>query len=244
MGSHESELVRPSDEEQHEVTLTQGYWLADTACTQALWTVVMGKNPAHFREDMNNPVEKVSWDDAKQFIDRLNHDYPDLLAHLPTEAQWEYACRAGTITPLSFGEQITPEKVNYHGNHPYAGDQKGQDRQKTVPVKSLPPNPWGLYEMHGNVLEWCADWYGAYPEHAVIDPEGPENGDGRMLRGGSWRNHGLFVRSADRYWSEPDNRSSHVGFRLALGRAGVPRQVQEDSAEERAAAAEQEKSDG
>ena len=247
MGSPESEPERLSDEKQHEVTLTQGYWLADTVCTQALWAAVMGEknNPSHFKGDLNLPVETVSWADAQQFIDRLNHDYPDLFACLSTEAQWEYACRAGTITPFSFGEQITPEQVNYHGHYPYAGGKKGQYRQETVAVKSLPPNPWGLYEMHGNVLEWCADWYGAYPEHAVIDPAGPENGAGRVLRGGSWRDDGGWdVRSAARYGYESDTRRDHIGFRLALGRTGVSRQAQENSAEERAAAAEQEKSDG
>ena len=223
MGSPESEPERWNDEKQHEVTLTQGYWLADAVCTQALWTAVMGEknNPSHFKGDLNLPVETVSWDDAQQFIDRLNHGYPDLSACLPTEAQWEYACRAGTTTPFSFGEQITPDQVNYDGNYPYADGKKGQYRQKTVPVKSLPPNPWGLYEMHGNVLEWCADWYGAYPEHAVIDPAGPENGLGRVLRGGSWSYYGRLVRSANRYGYEPDYRSGHIGFRLALGRAGM-----------------------
>ncbi|MCB1984031.1 MAG: formylglycine-generating enzyme family protein [Burkholderiales bacterium] len=241
MGSPESEPERLNRETQHEVTLTQGCWLADTACTQALWSAVMNDNPAHFKEDMDNPVETVSWDDAQKLIDRLNHDYPDLSARLPTEAQWEYACRAGTTTPFSFGKQITPDQVNYDGNYPYAGGKKGQCRNKTVPVKSLPPNPWGLYEMHGNVWEWCADWYGAYPEPAVIDPAGPENGDGRVLRGGSWYLYGRGVRSAYRDGNAPVDRDDDIGFRLALGRTGVSLQVQEDSAEARAAAAEQEK---
>ena len=220
MGSPETEPERLGNETQHEVTLTQGHWLADTACTQAFWSAVKKENPAHFTEDMNNPVESVSWRDVRQFIDQLNHDYPDLYARLPTEAQWEYACRAGTTTPFSFGEQITPEQVNYDGNHPYADGKKGQYRWKTVPVKSLPPNPWGLYEMHGNVWEWCADWYGAYPDHAVTDPVGPENGDGRVLRGGSWYDYARSVRSAGRSRFGPDVRSDLIGFRLALGRAG------------------------
>jgi hypothetical protein len=125
MGSPKSEKDRKSNETQHEVTLTQGYWLADTACTQALWETVMGNNPANFKDDKNNPVEQVSWDDAHEFLKQLNKLIPGLDAHLPSEAQWEYACRAGTITPFSFGANITPEQVNYHGEYPYANGKKG-----------------------------------------------------------------------------------------------------------------------
>jgi sulfatase modifying factor 1 len=159
-GSPESEPGRYDDETQHPVTLTQGYWLADTACTQALWQAIMGENPAYFKDDANNPVESVSWDGVQQFIDKLNGLIPNLNVRLPTEAQWEYACRAGTTMPFSFGKDITPEQVNYNDKYPYAGGKKGFFRKKTVPVKSLPANPWGLYEMHGNVLEWCHDCYG------------------------------------------------------------------------------------
>ena len=217
MGSPDSEPERYEGETQHPVTLTKGFWLADSACTQALWKAVVGKNPAHFKDNENNPVEKVSWRDAQAFITQLNTLIPDLSARLPTEAEWEYACRAGTETPFSFGGNITPEQVNYHGNYPYAGGQKGLYREKTVPVKSLPPNPWGLYEMHGNVWEWCADWLGDYPRQAVIDPLGPDQGTFRVLRGGSWYYIGRNVRSANRGGDEPDNRNVNIGFRLALG---------------------------
>ena len=105
----------------------------------------MGENPSRFKEDANNPVETISWENTRQFIERLNGIIPGLTAQLPTEAQWEYACRAGTTTPFSFGDNITPEQVNYHGEYPYADGAKGWYREKTVPVKSLPPNPWGLY---------------------------------------------------------------------------------------------------
>ena len=107
-------------------------------------------------------------------------------ARLPTEAEWEYACRAGTNTPFSFGDNITPEQVNYDGNYPYADGKKGLYREKTVPVKSLPANAWGLYEMHGNVWEWCQDWYGDYPAEPVTNPEGSQAGVERVVRGGSW----------------------------------------------------------
>jgi formylglycine-generating enzyme len=146
-------------------------------------------------------------------------------AHLPTEAQWEYACRAGTTTPFSFGENITPEQVNYEGNYPYARGETGLYRKKTVPVKSLPPNPWGLYEMHGNVWEWCSDWYGDYPAESVVDPDGPPSGTDRVLRGGSWINSGGLTRSADRVRPESGNRNSRIGFRLSLGQVAPTRQV-------------------
>ena len=220
MGSPANELEREyfgTDETQHQVTLNRGFWLADSACTQALWQVVMEKNPARFQDNENNPVENVSWNGTLAFITQLNTLFPDLFARLPSEAEWEYACRAGTETPFSFGDNITPEQVNYDGNYPYAGGRKGLYREKTVPVKSLPPNSWGLYEMHGNVWEWCADWLGNYPRQAVTDPIGPDQGSYRVLRGGSWYNFGRLVRSADRNWNGPDDRDDSFGFHLALG---------------------------
>ena len=218
MGSPDTEAERYDNETQHVVTLTNGFWLADSACTQALWTVVMTGNPSRFQGEPNHPVENVSWLDVQPFIKKLNTLFPDLHAHLPTEAQWEYACRAGTQTPFSFGENITPEQVNYHGGYPRAGSDKGLNRGKTVPVKSLPPNPWGLFEMHGNVWEWCADWHAEeYPKQAMINPLGSNEDTRRVLRGGSWFNPGRSMRSANRGWGEPANRDDIFGFRLALG---------------------------
>ncbi|MDG4550166.1 MAG: formylglycine-generating enzyme family protein [Candidatus Contendobacter sp.] len=216
MGSPEEEHDRFSNELQHEVILTRGFWLAETACTQALWQAAMGKNPSGFK-GQQRPVETVSWDDAQDFIARLNGAVPGLEARLPTEAEWEYACRAGTTTPFSFGEDITPEQVNYGGSYPYRGNQKGQYRGKTVEVASLPANPWGLYEMHGNVWEWCQDWYGAYHAESAVDPPGPETGEWRVLRGGSWFDFGRNARSASRIHGGPGDRSDDFGFRLALG---------------------------
>ncbi|MGZ0019426.1 formylglycine-generating enzyme family protein [Nitrosomonas sp. wSCUT-2] len=217
MGSPENETQRYSDETQHPVTLTQGFWLADTACTQALWQAVMDDNPSHFKGDPGLPVERVSWLDVQQFIERLNALFPGLQARLPSEAQWEYACRAGTQTAFAFGDNITPEQVNYDGNYPYAGGSKGLFREKTVPVKSLSANPWGLYEMHGNVWEWCTDWFGDYPRQAVIDPVGPGDGEHRVVRGGSWISRARYARSAYRGRYVPDDRYSRIGFRLAPG---------------------------
>jgi formylglycine-generating enzyme required for sulfatase activity len=219
MGSPQDEPELESfgaDETQHEVTLSRGFWLADSATTQAWWQAVMGNNPSRFQNNSNNPVETVSWNDAQAFIAQLNAQVQGLSARLPTEAEWEYACRAGTTTPFSFGANITPEMVNYDGNYPYAGGVQGQYREQTVPVKSLPPNPWGLYEMHGNVWEWCQDWFSDYPRGLVADPTGPPEGQYRVLRGGSWIDFGWVVRSAYRDGFGPDFRSSSTGFRLAL----------------------------
>jgi sulfatase modifying factor 1 len=216
MGSPENEPERYKDEHLHEVTMTQGFWMADTACTQALWQAVMRENPSAFK-GADRPVENVSWNDCREFINKINGLKPGLNLRFPTEAEWEYACRAGTQTPFWFGENVTPEQVNYDGNYPYAGGKKGKYREETVEVKSLPCNGWGLYQMHGNVWEWCADWYGNYPKGSVIDPVGPSNGSPRVLRGGSWFYYGRFVRSASRYGLVPANRNDVTGFRLARG---------------------------
>lgn len=170
MGSPEDEKGRYSNEDYHQVTLTQGYWLADTTCTQALWRAVMGKNPSEFNENPQNPVENVSWLDVQQFLNKLNQILPNLKAHLPTEAQWENACRAGTTTPFSFEGEIDLSKVNYSGNWDDSGFGSNA-LQQTAPVKSYPANPWGVYEMHGNVWEWCLDeWQSNLGTEQVFDP--------------------------------------------------------------------------
>jgi len=181
---------------------------------------VTGANPSRFQDDLRNPVENVSWNDVQAFLAKLNHRVPGLHARLPSEAEWEHACRAGTTTHFSFGDNITPEQVNYDGNHPYAGGEKGLYREKTVPVGSLPANPWGLYEMHGNVWEWCADRYGDYPSAPQLDPTGPQTGVYRVLRGGSWGINGSNARCAFRYRNEPGYRSFNIGFRFAPGQGG------------------------
>ena len=218
MGSPESEAERGDDEIQHRVILSQGFWLADTACTEALWQAVLDETPSLFHGE-DRPVESVSWDDAQRFLARLNAAAPELALRLPTEAEWEYACRAGTTTPFWFGEQITPEQVNYNGNYPYARGKKGLYRQETVPVKALPCNGWGLYQMHGNVWEWCQDWYGTYPTGTVVDPTGPDTGTLRVRRGGSWFGDGRGARAARRDADGPGDRIRDIGFRLARGQA-------------------------
>ena len=155
----------------HEVTFTQGFWLADTTCTQALWQTIMGENPSGFRDSQQNPVESVSWLSVQDFLHKLNQLIPELNAYLPSEAQWEYACRAGTTSAFSFGENMTTEQVNYDGNYPYVGAEEGEYRKKTVEVKALPANQWGLYQMHGNVWEWCFDEYQEdLGNTSVVDP--------------------------------------------------------------------------
>lgn len=216
MGSPKTEKERLNREgPQHAVTISHGFWLFDTACSQALWQAVMGKNPSSFKGP-DRPVESVSWDDVQTFLERINAIVPGLDLVLPTEAQWEYACRAGTTTPFSFGDTITPEQVNYYGNYPYAGGGKGLYRQETVPVASLPANPWGLSEMHGNVWEWCLDGRRTYRAEAVTDPVGPmDRGASRVLRGGSWGINAGYVRSASRLAFVPGNRYNSFGFRCA-----------------------------
>ena len=211
---------------RHRVRLTQGFWLADTACTQALWLAVMGgDNPSRFKDDPQNPVEQVSWDDVQAFLQRLQALLPDgCEARLPTEAEWEYACRAGTETAFSFGNTVTPEQVNCVGARPYAGVAKRPGRGRTVAVKTLPPNAWGLYEMHGNVWEWSADGglrnYGKAKQGAVaenpIQPQEQGSEALRVFRGGSWAFDAHFARSASRYAVGRGRRDRALGFRLAL----------------------------
>ena len=200
---------------QHQVTLTRGFWIAETSVTQALWEIFMGDNPSHFK-GAELPVDSVSWDDAQRFINTLNGMKPELQLCLPTEAHWEYACRAKTTTPFAFGDNITTDQVNYNGNYPYNDGRKGEYREQTVEVKSLPPNDWGLYQMHGNVWEWCQDWYEQYPTQPVTDPQGVVSGALRVLRGGSWFDNGGDCRSAGRNALLPAARSDRIGFRLAL----------------------------
>ncbi len=221
MGSPESELGREpwdkGNETQHPVTLSRGFWIAETPVTQALWEIFMGDNPSHFK-GAELPVENVSWDDAQRFISKLNGMKPELQLCLPTEAQWEYACRAGTSTPFYFGDNINTDQVNYNGNYPYNDGRKGEHRKQTVEVKALPRNGWGLYQMHGNVWEWCQDWYERpYPTEPVTDPQGAASGTSRVLRGGSWVSDGGYCRSAFRIAGIPANHDFSFGFRLALG---------------------------
>jgi formylglycine-generating enzyme required for sulfatase activity len=216
MGSPEDEPERVDDEDEHEVTLTKGFWLGVTQVTQAFYEAVTGKNSSHF-QGQDQPVERVSWEDAWGMTRHLNSVKPGLALRLPTEAEWEYACRAGTTTPFHFGSNITTDQVNYRGTAPYNNGEKGEYRGQTVEVNALPGNAWGLRQMHGNVWEWCEDWYGEYSGQSQIDPQGPESGSNRVIRGGSWLVNGRDCRSASRYWWGPSFRRWSLGFRLAAG---------------------------
>jgi len=219
MGSPENEKGRYDNEVQHSVILTQGYWLADTACTQALWEAVMHDNPSHFKGE-SLPVENVSWNGIQGFIEKLNQYNSELKLRLPTEAEWENACRAGTTEAFNLKGELSLDNVNYRGTWDYKSNEWGDGALKqTVDVKSekYQPNAWGLHQMHGNVWEWCQDWYADYPTESAVNPQEPDSGSRRVLRGGSWVNGGRYCRSAYRSRFDPSNRIHNVGFRLARG---------------------------
>lgn len=249
MGSPKEYADRYNDEGHHEVSIQEGFWLSDTPVTQAFWQSVNGDNPSQF-EGGELPVETVSWDETQAFIEKLNQLHPDLMTRLPWEAEWEYACRAGTATAFSFGDEIDASRANYRGVwavkdvDSYKNDKEwGSDAlKKTSLIKNYSANPWGLYDMHGNVWEWCQD---EWQEHLGTDPivfntslvgdekesqtstvkqnseeadeEADEEQGRRVLRGGSWNFDGRYCRSAFRHRRAPDERFDYVGFRLALG---------------------------
>ena len=215
MGSPESEEDRDYDETQHEVTITKPYYMGKYEVTQQQWEAVMGKNPIDtpvelfcdiriHTEGVNLPVMDVSWENCQEFIKKLNAK-TDGGYRLPTEAEWEYACRAGTTTAYSVGAKITPQDANY----------RGLNIDKPVAVGSYKPNAFGLYDMHGNLFEWCEDWYGDYPAGAVTDPKGPATGERRVLRGGSFCFSESYARSSVRISFSPTYRIIGLGLRLA-----------------------------
>jgi formylglycine-generating enzyme required for sulfatase activity len=217
MGSPKEEKKRQDNETQHKVTLSKGFYMGVYTVTQEQWQAVMGDNPSNFNGEKSLPVEKVSWDDCQEFIKKLREKDKDKKAYrLPTEAEWEYACRAGTKTPFHFGETISTDQANYNGNYIYGDGKKGMYREKTTPVGSFPANVWGFYDMHGNVWQWCEDWYADYPQKDVVDPQGPEKGQSRVLRGGSWRFPPESCRSALRDRYVPGLRINFIGFRLCF----------------------------
>ncbi|MEM9291591.1 MAG: formylglycine-generating enzyme family protein [Acidobacteriota bacterium] len=239
MGSPEGEEGRFMwEQQQHEVILSEGFWMAETPCIQALWEVVMGSNPSEF-ETPDRPVENVSWEDCQVFIDRLNFRVRDLEFDLPSEAEWEYACRSGTATATwkgdleILGEANSPtlERIAWYrgnsgvdfdlanGRDASGWDEKAHDFDQagTRRVGQKLANPWGLRDALGNVWEWCWDWRGGYASQLQRDPEGPDSGEARVLRGGSWFNGARNLRAASRLGNPPSNRDSSFGFRLSRG---------------------------
>ncbi len=224
MGSPDDEAERNENEEQREVTITTGFWLADTTCRQELWQAVMTENPSNFRGH-NLPVEKVSYDDVLGFFEKISTMISGLSLEFPTEAQWEYACRAGTATPFSFGANITTDEANFNGNYPYDGADKGEYHKRTIASDALSANRWGLFQMHGNVWEWCRDWYGSVDRDAHVNPSGPGEGSFRVFRGGSWNYDARDARSAYRFWIHPGDRNFDLGFRCLSSVSQVAEQV-------------------
>ncbi len=218
MGASAAEPDGIYDEKQHPVIISRGFWLAETACTQALWQAVIGENPSHFDNDPLCSVDSVSWNDCEEFVQQLNRLSPgDLVLRLPTEAEWEYACRAGTTTVFSMGDDLSSTDANFNGNYPYGDASKGVFHQRTLPVHAFAPNRWGLFQMHGNLWEWCEDWVDNYPSELSVDPVGPAGGHERVLRGGCWFNLAQSLRAARRDASAPDDRYRRLGLRLAGG---------------------------
>jgi formylglycine-generating enzyme required for sulfatase activity len=207
MGSPDSEQGRSKFEgPQHEVALSKPFYVGVTEVAQAQYQAVMGTNPSNFKGE-TNPVEMVSWTEATAFCKKLSEKSRHAV-RLPTEAEWEYACRAGTATAFSFGDSdgALGDYAWYISN----------SSNTTHPVGQKKPNAWGLYDMHGNVWEWCADWYGDYPKGAVTDPQGAASGTYRVLRGGSWSHGAGDCRAARRYDGYPGTPRRSCGFRVVV----------------------------
>ena len=217
MGSPLSEPGRENDEgPQHQVKLTQHFYMQVTEVTQEQWEKVMGSNPSEFSGCANCPVEQVSWNDVQDYISKLN-TMGEGTYRLPTEAEWEYAARAGTSTAFPNGD-ITHyddmSQCNSDANLNAMGWYCYNAKSKTHPVAYKRSNPWGLFDMHGNVYEWCEDWKGDYPSGLSTDPKGAASGIKRVLRGGSWDRFAKYSRSANRSSWEPGDKSGNFGFRL------------------------------
>jgi len=214
MGSSKSEKERAEDEgPQHRVAITRGFYMGIHEVTQEQWRAVMKDNPSSLRGG-DRPVETVSWHDCQEFLRLLSAQRRERF-RLPTEAEWEYACRARTKTAFYFGRTLSAKHANYDANVVYGWGRQGEYRGATMPVASLRPSRWGLYDMHGNVWEWCQDWYGPYSDLAQTDPTGPIDGDRRVLRGGSWSSPPSLCRSATRASQKPPDRlDSCAGFRV------------------------------
>jgi formylglycine-generating enzyme required for sulfatase activity len=225
MGAPEDEPESDDRERPQHLVRVPQFLLGLYPVTQAQWRVVAGyqkidrelnPDPSRFKGD-DRPVEKVSWDDAQEFCQRLSaesgKDY-----RLPSEAQWEYACRAGTLTPFSFGEIITTEVANYNGNYTYRNGPQGKYCEKTTDVGIFPANDWGLYDMHGNVLEWCEDdWHNSHkgaPRDGSAWRDSDQTNSNKLLRGGSWNDYPRYCRSAYRNFVTRDGTYGVVGFRV------------------------------
>lgn len=236
MGSPRGEEDRSDDETLHEVEITQAFYLGIFSVTQAQYQAVVGSNPSFFNHEARGhhlladvppsqigdfPVDHVSWEDAQAFLRLLNESAREeesgLGYRLPSEAEWEYACRAGACCTTAFhtGATLTSQQANYNCNFPPVGAEPGPFLRRTSRVGSYMPNAFGLHDMHGNVWDWCQDWYGEYPGGSLRDPFGAADGMYRVFRGGAWYDHGWNCRAAIRGKNVPNLRQSYIGFRIA-----------------------------
>lgn len=214
----------------HKVVISHDYWMQETLVTQLQWHQLGGTSIAEMIKETefdsfnglgdNYPIYFVSWNEAVEFCNKLTTALKDygLKASLPTEAEWEYACRCGSYLPYSFGDTCDGTQANCNGKFPYGQGKVGIWKEEATPVYSYKPNPFGLYDMHGNMWEWCNDWYSEtyYKDSPVVDPKGPEFGVNKVVRGGSWRSHAECCRSAFRDQDAPDYRGRSAGFRITL----------------------------
>ena len=230
MGSPAAETDRDSEEMQHEVTISKPFYMGVYEVTQKQYEKIMGKNPSHFKlVGSDLPVDQVRWSEGGDYCARLSDLADERKAgrvyRLPREAEWEYACRAGSKTVFNVGETLSSKQANFNGNYPYGGADKGPYLQKLAKVGSYEPNAWGLYDMHGNVAEWCSDWYDPdyYKTSPATDPKGPDKGvltTGfakdffHVLRGGCWLDEGRACRSAYRFRLQSSEPYRWVGFRV------------------------------
>ncbi len=224
MGSPLSEPHRNEDERLHKVYISNPFFIQTTEVTQKQWKMVMGNNPSYFKDRGDRfPVENISWTDAQMFIRKLNKLENTKRYRLPTEAEWEYACRAGTKTPFTFGKCISTNQANYDGRYPVKDCPKGNFIKSPSPVETFLPNAWGVYDMHGNVYEWCQDrcnidkdGYSIITNTYKDDQDNPISKIGRfrIIRGGSWYYSARHCRSAYRSYNTRNYRNFNLGFRL------------------------------
>jgi formylglycine-generating enzyme len=220
MGSPPGEAHRDPSETRHPVVISHPFYMQTTEVTLKQWRAVMGRKLFGRGEDSGQlPVTRISWYDSKDFIARLNV-LGEGHYRMPTEAEWEYAARAGSTTAYSWGETISCDQAMFENNSMKSGKcvdfnrSRGLASDGPAPVKSYPPNAWGLYDMHGNVWEWCKDWFGDYATGPVTDPAGPADGEMRVRRGGSWFRYGYSCRSANRAEGHPASRYQTTGLRV------------------------------
>jgi formylglycine-generating enzyme required for sulfatase activity len=241
MGSPTNEPGRNTNEFQHSVTLTNGFFVGKYLVTQGAYLSLMNTNPSYystnkgFAQNLNRPVETVSWNDASNYCEALTQQqqasgqiFTNWLYRLPTESEWEYACRAGTSTPFYCGSNLDSTLANFDGEYPYvagigtSNNPNGIYLDQTTNVGSYPPNASGLYDMAGNVWEWCQDWYSVYPTNSVTNYAGPAAGTNRIFRGGALDSIGAECRSAERDSYLPTGRFDTVGFRVVLSAGPIP----------------------